>query len=88
MKENLPRVKSVRAAPDSYALDIAWVDDRQSRVDLTGLVQSTRHFRVFTDNPAAFRDARVIGYGTGVGWANGLDCSAAMLRRLAGSSPS
>jgi hypothetical protein len=78
----LPRVKAVRAAKAQLSLDVSWDDGTKSRVDLTGLVHSSRHFQAFAEDQAAFRRVKPIGYGTGIGWDNGLDYSAATLRTL------
>ena len=80
----LPRVKSVAASRKSpLSIDVAWDDGTKSHVDLTGLVHSSRHFKVFADDAAAFRRVRPVGYGSGIGWQNGLDYGAATLRTLA-----
>ncbi len=79
----LPRVKSVEPAKASLSLNVTWGDGTRSRVDLTGLVHSSRHFKVFAEDTAAFRRVKPVSYGTGIGWENGLDYSAATLRTLA-----
>src|SRR5476649_1103686 len=80
----LPRVKSVSASRKSpLSIDVAWDDGTKSHVDLTGLVHSSRHFKVFAEDAAAFRRVRPVGYGSGIGWQNGLDYSAATLKTLA-----
>ena len=52
-KRTLPRVKSVEAAKTPLSLNVAWDDGTKSRVDLTGLVHSSRHFAVFAEDQAA-----------------------------------
>lgn len=79
----LPRVRTVKAVKAPLSLAIAWDDGTQSNVDLTGLVHSSRHFKVFAEDQAAFRRVKPVGYGSGIGWDNGLDYSAATLRTLA-----
>jgi hypothetical protein len=80
----LPRIVTVAAVKRApFSLDVAWGDGTKSRIDLTGLVHTSRHFKVFADDPAAFRRVRVVGYGSGIAWANGLDYSAATLRTMA-----
>lgn len=81
--ENLPRVSSVTAAKKGWILNVVWSDGTKSRVDLTGLVHRSRHFRVFLDDPAAFRDVVPVSFGSGIGWKNDLDYSAATLKTLA-----
>ncbi|HEY0302658.1 MAG TPA: hypothetical protein VGC36_15030 [Rhizomicrobium sp.] len=65
------------------SLNIAWDDGTKSQVDLTGLVHRSRHFRVFAEDQAAFRRVKPVGHGSGIGWDNGLDYSAATLKVLA-----
>lgn len=79
----LPRIKTVVPVKTPFVLDVAWQDGSRSRVDLTGLVHRSRHFRVFADRPAEFRKVRVIDFGSAIGWENGLDYAAATLRTVA-----
>jgi hypothetical protein len=65
------------------SLDVAWDDGTKSRVDMTGLVHTSRHFKVFAEDAAAFRRVKPVSYGSGIGWENGLDYSAATLKTLA-----
>lgn len=81
--DTLPRVKTVAAARAPFTLDIAWADGAKDRVDLTGLVHRSRIFRVFLDEPAAFRKVQVADFGGGIEWQNGLDYGADTLRMLA-----
>lgn len=81
--DTLPRVKSVTASKKGWFLEIVWADNRKSRVDLTGLVYRSRHFRVFVDDPKAFQKVSPVNFGSGIGWENGLDYSAATLQTLA-----
>jgi hypothetical protein len=79
----LPRLKNVVATRSSLVLKVVWADGTSSRVDLTGLVHSSRHFGVFADDREAFGRVKVDEFGTGVEWANGLDYSAATLAQMA-----
>jgi len=81
--DTLPRVKSVTASKKGWSLEIVWADNRKSRVDLTGLVHRSKHFRVFIDDPKAFQKIAPVNYGSGIGWENGLDYSAMTLQTLA-----
>jgi len=81
--ENLPRIKSVEAAKKRWTLNVAWTDGSKSRIDLTGLVHRSNHFRIFFDNPEAFREVAPVNFGSGIGWKNGLDYSATTLKTLA-----
>jgi hypothetical protein len=55
----------------------------KNRIDLTGLIHQSRHFRVFLNDPAAFRKVEVVDFGGGIAWKNGLDYGADTLRTLA-----
>ena len=81
--DTLPRIKSVRAGRAPWTLNIAWADGTKDRVDLTGLIHRSRHFRVFLDSPAGFRKVQVADFGGGVCWDTGLDYGADTLRTLA-----
>jgi hypothetical protein len=77
------RIKSVEPAKSAFTLKVVWADGSRSRVDFTGLIHRSRHFKAFADDAAAFRRVKPIAFGTGIGWANGLDYSAATLKTLA-----
>ncbi len=81
--DTLPRIKSVSAARAPWTLNVTWADGGRSRVDLTGLISRSPHFRVFLDEPAAFRRVHVADFGGGVEWENGLDYAADTLKMLA-----
>jgi len=81
--DSLPRVKSVGAARAPWSLNITWADATKGRIDLTGLIHRSRHFRVFLDSPAAFRKVHVADFGGGIEWENGLDYGADTLKMLA-----
>lgn len=81
--DTLPRVKSVGAARAPWTLNVAWADGAKDRVDLTGLIYRSRHFRVFLGDPAAFRRVQIADFGGGIAWENGLDYGADTLRMIA-----
>jgi hypothetical protein len=81
--DTLPRIKSVRAARPPWTLNVIWSDGSKDRVDLTGLIHRSRHFRAFLDAPPAFRRVKVADFGGGVEWQNGLDYGADTLKMLA-----
>jgi hypothetical protein len=81
--DTLPRVKSVAAARAPWTLNVTWTDGAKGRVDLTGLIHRSRHFRRFLDDTAAFRKVHVADFGGGVEWENGLDYGADTLRMMA-----
>jgi hypothetical protein len=79
----LPRVKAVSTGRAPWTLNVTWVNGDKNRLDLTGLVHRSRHFRVFIDRPAAFRKVRVAPFGAGIEWENGLDYGADTLKMIA-----
>jgi hypothetical protein len=81
--DSLPCVKSIKAARALWSLDVVWNNGTRDRVDLTGLVYRSRHFRRFLGEPKAFRKVKVVDWGAGIGWDNGLDYSADTLKTMA-----
>jgi hypothetical protein len=79
----LPRVGSVTAGRAPWTLNVIWADGTKNRVDLTGLIHRSRHFRIFLDDPGAFRRVHLADFGGGVEWDNGLDYGADTLRMVA-----
>jgi len=80
--DDLPRIKSVRPGKAPWTLDVVWKDGSRGRVDLTGLVHRSRHFREFLEEPLAFRKVKVVDWGAGIGWENGLNYSADTLKSI------
>jgi hypothetical protein len=81
--DTLPRVRNVSIARAPWTLNVAWADGTKSRVDLTGLIYQSRHFRTFLEDPRAFRKVRVADFGGGIEWDNGLDYGADTLKTMA-----
>ncbi len=81
--DTLPRVKTVSAARAPWAIKVTWADGGKDRIDLTGLIHRSRHFRIFLDRPAAFRKIGVAPFGAGIEWENGLDYAADTLKMMA-----
>jgi hypothetical protein len=79
----LPRVKAVNAGRAPWTINVTWTNGGKTRLDLTGLVHRSRHFRIFLDRPAAFRKVSVAPFGAGVEWQNGLDYGADTLKMMA-----
>ncbi|HEY2033872.1 MAG TPA: hypothetical protein VGH02_09330 [Rhizomicrobium sp.] len=80
--DTLPRIKAVSAGKAPFLLNIAWNDGTNAKVDLTGLVHSSRHFKIFASDRKAFVRVKPDEFGTGIEWENGLDYSAGSLRKL------
>jgi DNA-binding transcriptional regulator YiaG len=81
--DTLPRIKAVSAGHAPWTINVTWVDGRKDRIDLTGLIHRSRHFRVFLDDPGAFRKIHVVDFGGGIAWKNGLDYGADTVKMLA-----
>src|SRR5258708_13297552 len=81
--DTLPGVDAVGATGAPGMLIAAWANGSKDRVDLTGLIHRSRHFRVFLDQAAAFRKVRVADFGGGIEWENGLDYGADTLKMMA-----
>jgi uncharacterized protein DUF2442 len=80
--DTLPRIKAVAAVRATWALNVTWADGSKDRVDLTGLIHRSRHFRAFLDDAAAFRKVHVSAFGGGIEWENGLDYGADTLKMM------
>lgn len=80
--DDLPRIRSVIADKAGWILHIDWSDGKKSSVDLGHLVQNSKHFQCFATEPEAFRKVYSVTFGSGIAWENGLDFSAAALKRL------
>jgi len=78
----LPRIKSA-AARAPWTLHVTWADRKKDQIDLIGLIHRSRHFRVFLNQPAAFRKIHVADFGGGIEWENGLDYGADTLKMMA-----
>lgn len=83
MQRESKRLDDVTPGDGRFTLVLKWRDGTTQTVDLSGLVAGSRHFRRFVDEPGTFRDARVINWGHGIEWPNGLDYSAENLARIA-----
>ncbi len=83
MTPETPRLANVTSAEKPFTLKLTWQDGRCQNADLTGLVNRSPHFRIFLKDPEAFRSVKVINWGHGVEWENGLDYSADNLFKIA-----
>lgn len=79
----MKRLAAVRTTDRPFTLLLQWDDGFEQQADLSGLIALSRHFAVFADDPDAFAKVRVINWGHGVAWENGLDYSAENLERIA-----
>lgn len=83
MPRDLKRLVNVKPGDGPFVLDLTWSNGTTQCVDLSGLVVGSRHFRRFLQEPGTFRDARVVNWGHGIAWPNGLDYGAENLARIA-----
>ena len=82
MSESLPRLKSVKALP-GRKLKLVWRDGETRLCDLTGLIARSKSLASLA-SAMTFAKVKLIDWGAGVGWPNGLDLSAQTLRRISG----
>jgi len=82
MSETLPRLKSVKALP-GRKLKLVWHDGGARLCDLTGLIARSKAMAPL-DDATVFAKAKMIDWGAGVGWPNGIDLSAQTLRCISG----
>lgn len=76
------RLSDVEVTKRPFSLRLRWQDGRVETADLSGLIAASRHFRRFLDDPKVFQTVKVVNWGHGVAWENGLDYSAENLKRL------
>jgi hypothetical protein len=76
-------MRSVRVAKAPWTLDVVWADGKRDRVDLTGLIYRSRHFRAFLEDPQAFDKVSVTRYRDAIEWDNGLDYDGDTLKMMA-----
>jgi len=70
-------------AKNGFILELEWTNGRKSRVNLSGLIMASKHFRVFANDQEAFKAIEIVNWGDGIAWENGLDYSAENLMRIA-----
>lgn len=82
-KKSLPRIAAVAADKKSLTLRIQWKDGEESRVDVSGLVNTFRVYEPLRASPDLFRNVRLGEFGTDVVWNDAIDMAADTLWRLA-----
>ncbi|PKR54914.1 hypothetical protein COO20_05830 [Thalassospira marina] len=81
--ENMKRLESITVSEQPFTLVLQWQTGVRQNADLSGLIALSRHFSIFANDPEAFAKVRVINWGHGIEWENGLDFSAENLARIA-----
>ncbi len=76
-----PRIKKLKVLPD-LRLTVTWRSGGTDTIDLAGMIDDFAPFRPLED-PALFAQARIVAYGGGIAWPNGVDFSADSLHELA-----
>ena len=82
-KKTLPRMSAVVADSKPFTLRIQWKDGGESRVDVSGLVNTFRVYEPLRANPELFRKVQLGEFGTDVVWNDAIDMAADPLWRLA-----
>ena len=82
-KKTLPRIASVSADRKPLTLRIRWDNGDDSRIDVSGLVETFRVYEPLRRSPELFRKVRLGEYGTDVVWTDEIDMAADTLWRLA-----
>jgi DNA-binding transcriptional regulator YiaG len=82
-KKTLPRIVAVTADKKPLTLLIRWDRGNESRVDVSGLVETFRVYKPLRHSPELFGRVRVGEHGTDVVWSDEIDMAADTLWRLA-----
>ena len=82
-RKTLPRIAAVSADRKPLSLRIRWTTGEESRIDVSGLVETFRVYEPLRRSPDLFRGVRVGDVGTDIAWSNDIDMSADTLWRLA-----
>jgi DNA-binding XRE family transcriptional regulator len=82
-RKTLPRIAAVSADRKPLTLRIRWTTGEDSRVDVSGLVETFRVYEPLRLHSDLFRNVRVGDVGTDVVWSDEIDMSADTLWRLA-----
>lgn len=79
----LPRIAAVAADKKPMTLRIRWDKGDESRVDVSGLIETFRVYAPLRRSPELFRQVRLGELGTDVVWNDEIDMAAETLWRLA-----
>src|SRR5271167_4514061 len=82
-KKILPRIVAVEADKKPLTLRIRWDKGDESRVDVSGLIETFRVYEPLRRSPKLFQKVRVGEHGTDVVWPDEIDMAADTLWRLA-----
>jgi hypothetical protein len=79
----LPRIVAVTAGAAPMTLRVRWDNGEESRVDVSGMIESFRVYAPLRQSPDMFRKVQLGEHGTDVVWPRDIDMSADTLWRLA-----
>jgi len=82
-KKTLPRIEAVSADRTPLTLRIRWKNGDESRVDVSGLVNTFRVYEPLRHSHELFAQVQLGEFGTDVVWNDAIDMSADTLWRLA-----
>jgi DNA-binding transcriptional regulator YiaG len=81
-KKTLPRIVAVTADKKPLILRIRWDKADESRVDVSGIVETFRVYEPLRRSPELFAQVRLGEHGADVVWSDDIDMSADTLWRL------
>lgn len=81
-KRTLPRIVAVAADKEPLTLRIRWEKAEDSRVDVSGLVETFRIYEPLRRSPDLFATVRLGQHGADIVWSDEIDMSADTLWRL------
>src|SRR5271155_414077 len=82
-KKTLPRIVAVTADKKPLTLRVRWDKADESRVDVSGIVETFRVYEPLRRSPELFAQVRLGEHGADVVWSDDIDMSADTLWRLA-----
>jgi len=82
-KRTLPHIVAVSADTKPLVLQIRWDSGEESRIDVSGLIETFRVYEPLRGSPELFRQARLGEYGSDIVWNDEIDMAAETLWRLA-----
>jgi DNA-binding XRE family transcriptional regulator len=82
-RKTLPRIAAVAADKTPLTLRIQWKGGDESRVDVSGLVETFRVYEPLRSSPDLFRQVRLGEFGADLVWTDAIDMAADTLWRLA-----
>jgi hypothetical protein len=81
-KKTLPRIVAVTVDKRPLTLRVRWDKGDDSRVDVSGLIETFRVYEPLRRSPEVFAQVRLGEHGTDVVWSDDVDMSADTLWRL------